>query len=447
KSCLPRLSGGGEEIQIYTNLDLKDAADVAVQLDKVRIPYSLKDDGRTIAVPKDRADDARLKLAEEGLPRGSGVGFEIFDETKFGTTDFDRRIQFVRAISGELSRTIKNLDAVEDARVQIVMPKQELFTEQKNPVTASVLLRLRGELTQEQVSGIVHLVSSSVEGLEPKNVTIVDTAGRILSSNITDEKVAKKWYQKLLERRQTLENVEPGDKLGIRPATTEAIVKTGETPPKETPKENGSQMSPENQLNLLKKAKEEYEMGLASKAQAMLDEFYPINTAKVAVNVDFGVGKRLKNVSDIYTIPPRRITAVVSVDNRFKLTNKLKKSTYSAVAATIGYNKKRGDVINIISVPFQFARPVKMDIDKKPKSWLSWDNLLLYAATILILALIVYLVLRIRGRVQQQPQAGMQMDEEQVTEMEELRKSAASDPEKVASLLKDWLTEEKGGQP
>ncbi|MBU1867444.1 MAG: flagellar M-ring protein FliF, partial [Candidatus Margulisbacteria bacterium] len=108
---------------IYSNLDLKDAANVVARLKELKIPYNIREGGKAIAVPKDKMDEARLGLAEKNLPIGGSVGWEIFDETKMGATDFDRRIQLIRAISGELARTIKRIEGIEDVRVQVVIPE------------------------------------------------------------------------------------------------------------------------------------------------------------------------------------------------------------------------------------------------------------------------------------------------------------------------------------
>jgi flagellar M-ring protein FliF len=115
RGCAPAVRGPNYTV-IYSNLELKDAANAIARLKELAIPYEIREEGRAIAVPKDKADQARLGLAEENLPAGGVVGWEIFDEARLGATDFDRRIQLIRAISGELSRTIRRIQAVEDAR-------------------------------------------------------------------------------------------------------------------------------------------------------------------------------------------------------------------------------------------------------------------------------------------------------------------------------------------
>ncbi len=142
-----------------------------------------------VLVPSDKVYDTRLALAGQGLPRGTGVGYEIFDQPKWGSTDFTQKVNYKRALEGELQRTIGSLQQIESARVSIVMPEPELFTEKEKPTTASVVLELKPDeqVKKEQVRGIVHLVSASVEGLNPENVNVIDSKGNILSAFIQEE--------------------------------------------------------------------------------------------------------------------------------------------------------------------------------------------------------------------------------------------------------------------
>jgi flagellar M-ring protein FliF len=176
---------------LYSHLEQKDAAEVTTELKKETIPYRLasKDNFVMILVPSEKVYDTRLSLAGQGLPRGTGVGYEIFDQPKWGSTDFTQKVNYKRAIETEMARTIGSLQQIESARVSIVMPEPELFTEKEKPTTASVVLELKPEATlkREQVRGIVHLVSASVEGLKPENVSVIDSKGNILSAFIQEE--------------------------------------------------------------------------------------------------------------------------------------------------------------------------------------------------------------------------------------------------------------------
>ncbi|MCE5300220.1 MAG: flagellar M-ring protein FliF [Spirochaetia bacterium] len=174
---------------LFTNLSAEDAGAIVNQLKESKIPYKIADNGKTVLVPANNVYESRLDLATQGLPKGGGVGFEIFDKTNLGITDFTQRINYVRALEGELGRTISDIDVIQEARVHLVLPKKELYEESQKEPTASVLLKLRYDtkLGYDQIKAIVHLVSSSVEGLKPVNVTIVDTKGEVLSDVVRDE--------------------------------------------------------------------------------------------------------------------------------------------------------------------------------------------------------------------------------------------------------------------
>ena len=176
---------------LYSRLEERDAAEVTTELKKENIPYQVRgrDNLIMILVPSEKVYDTRLTLAGQGLPRGTGVGYEIFDEPKWGSTDFTQKVNYKRALEGELQRTIGSLQQIESARINIVMPEPELFTDKEKPTTASVVLDLKpdAQLKKEQVRGIVHLVSASVEGLKPENVNVIDSKGNILSAFIEEE--------------------------------------------------------------------------------------------------------------------------------------------------------------------------------------------------------------------------------------------------------------------
>ncbi|WP_029456830.1 flagellar basal-body MS-ring/collar protein FliF [Solidesulfovibrio alcoholivorans] len=167
---------------LYTNLAPEDAARVVELLKASKTPYELRDGGRTVLVPAEAVYEQRLKVAGEGVMHGQGVGFELFDQLKVGQTDFVQRINYTRALQGELSRTITEFPQVEKARVHLVLPQKSLFIEEQKQASASVVLTLkRGQkLDAKQLQGIVNLVSMSVEGLTPEHITVTDTTGQAL---------------------------------------------------------------------------------------------------------------------------------------------------------------------------------------------------------------------------------------------------------------------------
>jgi flagellar M-ring protein FliF len=180
------LWGAGENEQqqvLYSQLNMQDAGAIAAKLKEMKVPYTLRGDGTTILVPAALVLDARLRLATEGLPQGGGVGYEVFGNSPLGgMTDFMQKLNYRRALQGELARTIGRIAAVHSARVHLVMPEKALFREQQEKTTASVALTLvpGRRLASEQIRGITQLIASSVPGLDPQDVVIVDDTGQLL---------------------------------------------------------------------------------------------------------------------------------------------------------------------------------------------------------------------------------------------------------------------------
>ena len=167
---------------LFSDLSLEDSSAIIKDLERQAIPFQLRNDGAIIMVPRDRVARLRMKLAEGGLPKGGGVGYEIFDRSDaLGATSFVQNVNHLRALEGELARTIRALDRVQTARVHLVLPERQLFSRDRPEATASIVLRVRGMLEPQQVRAIRHLVASAVNGLKPERVSIVDEAGRLLA--------------------------------------------------------------------------------------------------------------------------------------------------------------------------------------------------------------------------------------------------------------------------
>jgi flagellar M-ring protein FliF len=528
RSC-STVTRGPAFVMIYSRLELKDAANVVAKLKELKIPYEIRENGASIAVPKSRSDEARLSLAQEGLPQGGSVGWEIFDESKLGATDFDRRVQFMRAISGELARTIRHIDAIEDARVQIVIPETRLFEATTAPVTASVLLRLKpGErLTGSQVNGIIHLVASSVENLKPENVTVVDIYGNILTPSrpvsspvIAPPEVAapeieaakeaelakvRAKEEQLRIKEEELKKKEEALKTtaGKKPGT-EKLLSEEELKQRIEEEKKPRVLTEEDKALLRLKIKKEIDDQLSSKAQMVINKFYPPNTAVVKVNVELGTPKieyvpsevsikdavekelRLK-AQEIVTI--KKISAVVLVDKRFDLTTALKRDTYTSIAGAIGYDKKRGDKIILRRVPFLLAEapiekaPVKKEVAPS-KGGVDLTNIksslkALYikiktdpmvskilskafsfvkgkknigkpVAGVIAFLFVAYILRKI---FKKRPEEEVSEEAEVMTpvmgrsgevagNLDEIRRMSAANPDRIANLLKNWLGEE-----
>lgn len=193
---------------LFSDLDKADSAVVIERLKEQKIKYQIRGDGTSIAIsPPELVHETRLALAAEGLPKGGTVGLEIFDVSNFGSTTFQEKVKFLRAIQGELERTITSMEAVQSARVAITQPERTIFSKDKVEATASVLLMLRGggEIEKRQIKGIMNLVASSVEGLKSQNVTVVDVYGNLLSPDADAEEEGLAAEATRLQYKQQLE--------------------------------------------------------------------------------------------------------------------------------------------------------------------------------------------------------------------------------------------------
>jgi flagellar M-ring protein FliF len=173
---------------LFTDLSAEDSSGIIKDLERQAIPFELRNEGAVIMVPKDKVTRLRMKLAEGGLPKGGGVGYEIFDKSDaLGTTSFVQNINHLRALEGELARTIRAIDRVQAARVHLVLPERPLFSRETPEPSASIVVRVRGSLEPQQIRAIRHLVASAVNGLKPQRVSIVDEAGQLLADGATGD--------------------------------------------------------------------------------------------------------------------------------------------------------------------------------------------------------------------------------------------------------------------
>jgi flagellar M-ring protein FliF len=175
-------------VPLFTDLAVDDSASIVKDLERQAITYQLKNDGAIIMVPKDKVARLRMKLAESGLPKGGGVGYEIFDKTDaLGATTFVQNINHLRALEGELSRTIRGIERVQAARVHLVLPERPLFSRDKIEASASIVLKVRGTLEPQQVRAIRHLTATAVNGLKPERVSVIDESGKLLADGASPD--------------------------------------------------------------------------------------------------------------------------------------------------------------------------------------------------------------------------------------------------------------------
>ena len=189
---ITRLTGSNMDL-LYADLEPSDQNAITAQLTSRNIPFEI--DGNRLLVPATQVGSLRMAMAAEGLPLGGVAGYEIFDNaSSLGTTNFMQNVQLVRALEGELAKTIRSIEVVKSARVHLVMSRRQLFTRDKQSATASVILKMRGAatLTGEQIAAIQHLVASAIPELDPSRVSIVDNKGKLLATgNEKDSEVAR----------------------------------------------------------------------------------------------------------------------------------------------------------------------------------------------------------------------------------------------------------------
>jgi flagellar M-ring protein FliF len=370
---------------LYSNLSEKDAGAIAQKLKEMKVPYRVGIDGHSILIPSGQIYETRLQLATSGLPQGGGVGFEIFDRTNFGMTDFIQHLNYQRALQGELSRTINQFSEVERSRVHLSIPKRSLFVEEQKEARASVVIDLkRGrQLNRNQVQGIVHLVASSAEGLSPENITVVDTEGRLLSEGAGDSNpVARlgqsQWefqtnFEKTLEKRvQTmLEKAVGQNRVIVRVSADldfKQIEETEETFDPETTAVRSEQRSEEKTKggypgpSGIPGVRSNLPPGQAQPASTRSSSFQ-----KSDETINYEINRKTRRIV-APAVRIKKLSVAVLLDGSYEKTNETggsEGSEYtprtseemeryeSIVKKAVGYDAERGDQIEVANISFQ----------------------------------------------------------------------------------------------
>jgi flagellar M-ring protein FliF len=391
--------GSPPKALLYSNLDLKEAGAITQALDQAGIKYEAKGDGSTIMVDRDKVASTRLMLSSKGMPTSGSVGYEIFDQTNsLGQTDFVTNLNHQRALEGELVRTIRSLEGVTFARVQLVLPRRQLFEEEADPPTASVVLGASRQISADQVQGIQNLVAAAVPGLKPDKVTITDQSGKMLAGGQGDGAVGALAAQRRNEaeeaiRRKVKETVDgvmgPGHSrvsvtadLDLSHVTIQeekfdpdgqVARQTSNTTEQSSEKQPGANTAVTTANNLPGANAATSDAGDQTSANGRTEEStsYEISkTVKTSV-VEPGEVKKLSvSVAVDYVTPvdakgkpgtPRPLTA----DERTNIENLVK--------AAVGFDASRGDQVTVANVKFirdaaadggAVAKPPLMAFDK-----------------------------------------------------------------------------------
>src|SRR5438270_11036873 len=412
---------------LFTDLSFEDSSGIIKDLERQAIPFEIRNDGAVIMVPKDKVTRLRMKLAEAGLPKGGGVGYEIFDKSDaLGATSFVQNINHLRALEGELSRTIRALDRVQGARVHLVLPERPLFSRDKAEASASIVLKVRGALEPQQVRAIRHLVASAVNGLKPERVSIVDEAGRLLANGAPGDSgtgASADERQTAYERRlrdqveaivtsivgpgrarvqltadfdlnritQTSEKFDPEGRVMRSSQTREESSASGDGREGQVSVGNelpGSQQRPAEGAaarDQNRKSEEivNYEISRSTKTEII--EGGRVNRVSVAVLVD---GNYTKNDKGEPIYQPREKEEIDRIA--------------ALVRTAIGFDQKRGDQVEIVNLRFA---EVPATAITEPASWLSFlqftkDDVMHWVELLVMLVLsLVVLLLVVRPLV------------------------------------------------
>jgi flagellar M-ring protein FliF len=429
---------------LFSNLSQEDAGEMVAKLKEKRIPFELSPGGSSILVPRDKVYDTRLTLTAEGLPKGGGVGFEVFDRTSLGTTDFVQKLNYQRAMQGELARTIRQIKEVEQARVHIVTPKESLFVDEQKKPTASVFLKTRSgmSLSPSQVEGIVHLVASAVEGLDPGHITVVDTSGRVLSKRQDSSLIGQMTTNQLEYQR----NLEEGYKrkiqgmleevLGLNKAiarvsadidfqqvdiTEERFDPTGVVRSEQKNSEKSSSNSGVKAVETKSETAAEAPAGrararapqeAAAKAPAPAPAPFQNSQAERQNEIrNFEISKINKHIKNpVGSV--KKLSVAVIVDGNYKEAADAKggaktrqfvarspeemEKIESIVKTAMGYDENRGDQVEVATMPFSWA--VAEEDPRAVPAGIPWREYLLVAykpaVSLVLAALFIFFVVR-----------------------------------------------------
>ncbi len=455
------LSSAGRWEYVFTKLTPEDSAASADALRAAGIPYRVEAAGDAIAVPASKVHDARLLLAANGLPRAGGVGFELFDKTDLGVSEFTQRVNLQRAIEGELARTIANMDPVRDARVHVSMPRRGLLRPDDARAGAAVILRLEPgrSLGESEVAGIQHLVAAAVPGLQADQVSVLDQNGAHLGKP-GDEGDSGDLEGNLQQRIVALLEpvVGPGNVIARVTATMDRAEEE-ETQSDYNP--DGSALRSEHTRTDQQNAGDPSSTGLVG-AAANQPPGQPGVTARGGMQRSSQMSDTTRNFEVSGTVTHRvkrkprlvRLSAAVLINQAAGVPlndTEIKKLTELARRA-VGFDEERGDLIEVSTASFVAAAP-GTDATPAPSLLPVGAPVLVAAAVALVLlALAVVAVLALRKKQRHAPAAlpsgaAAALTEgtsgpvvvKQVTVRDSARTAALADPDRAARLLVAWL--------
>ncbi len=457
---------------LFSGLDVGDAGAVVSALQERGTSYRLAEGGTTVLVPEEEVFETRIALASSGVPTGGVVGFEIFNTTRIGETEADRQLRYQWALQGELTRTIRQIQEVVDARIHIVLPRRSLFVQESQSATASVLLQLRpgAQLSAGQVRAIANLVATSVEGLTPERVTIVDSRGTVLnSSSMIDlgSQVSDRFEMQWLYEQQ-LENsvvamLERIYGFGNVVARVNAVLDFAQL------EEYNETFSPINRGEGLARSTQSFEEsyrgsstnsggipGVDSNVPGYVFAEAQGGTTEWERNEATTNYELNRTESRTTTLPGEVTNLAVSVWVNGDLTPAQLASVEESVIRATGLKLSRGDSVYVASVPFEVS-PFVGDVPTLEVSTGVPVYWFIVSGVLLLLALLLLLLRKKPAPPAEVPLAatldvlvGDEFPERQLTPEErerdmmrkQIEKLAEEKPEEVAALMRSWLVDD-----
>jgi flagellar biosynthesis/type III secretory pathway M-ring protein FliF/YscJ len=398
----------------------------------------------SIMVDKDQLEEARNLLAIKGLPAGSPKGYDLLDQSQtLGVTEFDKRIRFLRALSGELEKAIIRFNAIEDCKVQIVLPEQRLFAVTQPPVTSSILIRKAPgvKITDEIVLGIIKLIANAVENLQPENVSVIDTDGNVLSDGIFERMAAKAAGTWKTEDAQAKK-----DAIKELEKAQEPLVKKPQP------------IIPDfDEIKKWYEVKAKFEHSLEKKAIRQLIGVLPAGSFKLSVTSDIGP------LADGDVLDIKRLAVSVVVDNANEdiyLDQTLKRQIYTTIAGAIGYIKGR-DSIMLSKADFTLLSDEDKVKLKKIKATATRNKIIKNTLYVLLPIGIFWGLLRLlkktrkissdttksdimkSGDDQDTGFSDIQEEMDEAKKLDQIKETATTEPEILAKIMEEWLESEK----
>jgi len=478
---------------LFSNLSPGDGGAIIADLKKKNIPYKVEANGAVILVPAEKVYELRLSMAGDGLPNGGNVGFEIFDHTDFKTTKFVQELNYRRALQGELARTINQFKEVSNSRVFIVIPDDSLFIEDKRSASASIQIDLRSSLPSDKLYSIVHLVANAVEGLEPENVTVVDTKGRLIFKGETGDNASSELngsqfdYKKKIES-QIKENVQ--SMLERIVGSDQAIVRVNaeidfdkitlneeEYDPSATAIRSSRNIEENTQVG--EKEKEENDQTLIDQRRGILPSANETQNKKT--KKDTATNYEINKVTRTILKPAGKITRLsvaAVIDGIYELeklndgTTKRKyiprteqelKKFEEIVKKAMGYSEDREDQVTVSSISFSETAQMDNAVAMEPgKLDLILQIIKDYRKVIINLFLVamvfIFIVKPLLNSMKNITKDAIFTNEELVSVSEEygqlaeskgidrknkVREITQSNPEKAQQLIKGWIGEQE----